>query len=255
MTGFSTGSIPVGSSVQDPKNPRIVGKGDEATDKEMFLQLMIAQLKNQDPTAPMDQKDMMSSITQFSQAEQMQNMVTALESLSLAQGVNTIGQYVNYQYTAKDPNTGETAVDEIRMGKVVSVGNNNGTVQLVLDNGVKVDPTKVTSVSAEPRPPQTMMDRYVKFSVDAIDSSGKPVTVQMQGKVTSLTGTGDDAQIMIGSLKVDPSKVFAMSDNRFTSPGVGGRTVFPESLPSGYTYAPTLTPSATPAPAAGGGGA
>lgn len=129
------------------RKARIVGENEEAeSQKEMFLKLMIAQLKNQDPTAPMDQKDMMASITQFSQVEQMQNMTKAMETLSLAQGVNMIGKDVEYHYVLRN-DAGETIVDEIRGGKVDHLTQKGGSVYLILENGVKLKPAEVTKVS------------------------------------------------------------------------------------------------------------
>jgi len=42
-----------------------------APNKEMFLQLLVAQLKNQDPTNPTDGTQFVAQLAQFSQLEQM----------------------------------------------------------------------------------------------------------------------------------------------------------------------------------------
>lgn len=142
----SNTSRTVAPPTTQPTQPRIVGEQSEAeSQKDMFLKLMIAQLKNQDPTAPMDQKDMMASITQFSQVEQLQNMTKAMETLSLSQGVNMIGKSVEYHYVLRNED-GTTAVDEYRAGTVHHIEQKGGSVTLVLDNGVKVKPSDVTRV-------------------------------------------------------------------------------------------------------------
>ena len=51
-------------------------------DQNAFLKLMIAQLKNQDPTKPQDPSEFMSQLAQFSQVTSTQNMETSIQSLT-----------------------------------------------------------------------------------------------------------------------------------------------------------------------------
>jgi flagellar basal-body rod modification protein FlgD len=55
-------------------------KGD-SIDKEAFLNLLITQLKNQDPLNPMDNAEFTTQTTAFSQLEQMMAMNTSLQSM------------------------------------------------------------------------------------------------------------------------------------------------------------------------------
>ncbi len=60
--------------------------GNDSLDKEAFLKLLVAQLKNQDPLEPMDDKEFISQIAQFSTLESTQNVyagVNQLKALSL----------------------------------------------------------------------------------------------------------------------------------------------------------------------------
>ncbi len=63
-----------------------------------FLQLLIAQMKNQDPTDPVDASEQMSQLASFSQVEQTIQTNTKLDSLlassSLTQGSSYIGKYM-----------------------------------------------------------------------------------------------------------------------------------------------------------------
>ncbi|AFS78605.1 flagellar basal body rod modification protein FlgD [Gottschalkia acidurici 9a] len=51
--------------------------------KDAFLQLMIAQLRYQNPLEPMDNKDSIAQMAQFSALEQMQNLNTNMQMLGL----------------------------------------------------------------------------------------------------------------------------------------------------------------------------
>jgi len=63
-----------------------------------FLQLLIAQMKYQDPTDPMDASEQISQLATFSQVEQSVKMNTNLSSLiqaqSFSQASDMIGKYI-----------------------------------------------------------------------------------------------------------------------------------------------------------------
>lgn len=113
-----------------------------AEQKDMFLKLLVAQLKNQDPSAPMDQKDMMAQMAQMTSVEQMTNMVKAMDTMSFnatfSQSVNMIGQSVKY-----------TAVNNtIATGRVASVRTGAGEISLLLEDGTRIKTTDVVEVAA-----------------------------------------------------------------------------------------------------------
>jgi flagellar basal-body rod modification protein FlgD len=52
-----------------------------STDQNMFLQLLVAQLKNQDPTQPMDSTTFVTQLAQFQQLESTNNMATSITGI------------------------------------------------------------------------------------------------------------------------------------------------------------------------------
>ncbi|MCP5119820.1 MAG: hypothetical protein GY953_54170 [bacterium] len=67
-------------------------------DKQMFLQLLVAQIKNQDPLNPADSMEYVSQMAQFSSLEQMiairqgvEGVLEAMESDSASTVTNTEG--------------------------------------------------------------------------------------------------------------------------------------------------------------------
>ena len=55
--------------------------GLPAANEQMFLQLLGTQLKNQDPTNPVDGTQFVAQLAQFSQLEQMINMNSSLQQI------------------------------------------------------------------------------------------------------------------------------------------------------------------------------
>lgn len=68
-------------------------------DYDTFLQLLIAQMQNQDPTEPMDSSEQIAQLATFSQVEQTietnKNLEALLQSNSLSQASAIIGKTVS----------------------------------------------------------------------------------------------------------------------------------------------------------------
>ncbi len=94
-----------------------------------FLQLLVAQMKNQDPTDPMDASEQMSQLASFSQVEQTiqtnSKLDTLLTSSSLTQASSYIGKYME-------------SADGSSKGTVESVKVYSDGLIATLDNGGKI---------------------------------------------------------------------------------------------------------------------
>ncbi|MCK1476754.1 flagellar basal-body rod modification protein FlgD [Bradyrhizobium sp. LB8.2] len=101
-------------------------------DYNTFLQLLIAEMKNQDPTNPMDTSQYMSQFAQLSSVEQAMQTNTKLDSLlssqSLSQADGLIGKTVSFT-----DSTGATF-----SGKVASISINTDGSVATLEDGTKV---------------------------------------------------------------------------------------------------------------------
>lgn len=80
--------------VDPSKKPRAVG--NDKMDKDAFMKLMFAQMKNQDPTNPLKSHEMAAQLAQFSQLEQLQNVNTTLTEMQNGQKPQENFQALNF---------------------------------------------------------------------------------------------------------------------------------------------------------------
>ena len=77
-------------------------------DYNSFLKLLIAQLKNQDPTKPMDSTAFVSQLASFSQVEQSVNTNTKLDSLLTSSALSLADAVIGRTVTSADGATSGT---------------------------------------------------------------------------------------------------------------------------------------------------
>ena len=92
--------------------------GDQSSlDKDAFLQLLVAQMKYQDPLEPTSNTEYISQFATFSELEQMQNMSATLE---LSRASSLVGQTVLMKVT---DSTGRTTTVQGNVDYIVYEGN------------------------------------------------------------------------------------------------------------------------------------
>lgn len=109
-------------------------------DYNSFLKLLVAQMKNQDPTKPMDSTQYVAQLATFSQVEQSVQMNTRLDQIlqgsALAQADALIGRTV----TSPDGKT-SGVVAEVRLFKDGVVAVLTDGKQVVINPGVSIKAT------------------------------------------------------------------------------------------------------------------
>ena len=141
----------------------ITTKANDELGKDAFLQLLVAQMKYQDPLDPQDNSEYIAELANFSSLEQMTNVNTKLEELAtvinnidtsvlVGQLSSMIGKGVNWNTTVTVPGEdGEsTTKNETMTGVVRGVtltdGGNPTIIAEIDGKGYKVSISDITSV-------------------------------------------------------------------------------------------------------------
>jgi flagellar basal-body rod modification protein FlgD len=104
----------------------------QSLDYSAFLKLFIAQLKNQDPTQPMDSSQFVAQLATFSQVEQAYSTNSKLDSLLTANALSIGDQVIGRTLTSADGSvsgtvasvkiTSDGAVATLTSGKTITLG-------------------------------------------------------------------------------------------------------------------------------------
>lgn len=94
-------TVPAVSSAS-PTSQQSSSVSGTSLDYDAFLKLLIAQLKNQDPTKPTDSTEFVAQLATFSQVEQSMAVNTKLDSLLTASSLTLADSFIGREITTPD---------------------------------------------------------------------------------------------------------------------------------------------------------
>jgi len=112
-------------------------------DYDSFLKLLIAQMKNQDPTNPMDATEQISQLATFSQVEQTIQTNNNLETLITGNALNNASSYIGKTITSADEKT-TGVIASVRVYSDTMVATTTDGKEIPIGVGVRVG-TKPTT--------------------------------------------------------------------------------------------------------------
>ncbi|WP_211745943.1 flagellar hook capping FlgD N-terminal domain-containing protein [Paenibacillus sp. Marseille-Q4541] len=122
--------------------------------KDQFLKILITQLQNQNPMQPMEDKEFIAQMAQFTSVEQLSNISGQLQSLSQSLGAvsGLIGKQVSW--IGKIEGSNET---EVQSGIVDSIIIRDQVQYAVIDDMevALTDITQISDVNTEDKVPET----------------------------------------------------------------------------------------------------
>lgn len=152
----------IDTSLYLSNQPKPTTNNGDYLGKDAFLKLLITQLQNQDPTNPMQDKEFIAQMAQFSSLEQMTNMTKAIDSLITIQQQNQLIAYSDFigkevNWSQVDENSNMTTGN----GTVQSVKFADGTAHFVLEDGLVLEPGNISEVIAARATNATKSDETV----------------------------------------------------------------------------------------------
>ncbi len=111
-------------------------------DKDAFLNLLVAQLANQDPLDPMDNQDFIAQMATFSQLEQMTNLNSSFTDFMQGQTLSQYASLVGKEVVATDPDSGEEIT-----GTVEAISFGDDTAKATID-GTDIDISYIEEIKA-----------------------------------------------------------------------------------------------------------
>jgi len=127
--------------------------GNSELGKDAFLKLLITQLQHQDPTNPMDDRDFIAQMAQFSSLEQMQNMTKAMESLLMSQQqtqlmnyTSFVGKEVKWHELTEEVDADNKPVINEGTGVIQSLKFVDGEAVFILADGKEIYPGNISAI-------------------------------------------------------------------------------------------------------------
>ena len=212
---------PLLSSPEKPSES--AGKTKAAADYNKFLTLLTAQLRNQDPLAPMDASQFTNQLVQFSQVEQSVHMNDSMSSLLKLQEQGQVNNAVNYvgrtvevlgqefSVSGGAPVGLVYAVDGTPAAASIQIFDGSGQLVRSLSAPEGAGPNRV-EWDAKSQLGGTVPNGTYRVQVTAKDKDGKPLTVQtgFSGQVNQVQNVDGVITLSVGGSKVPVSNILAV---------------------------------------------
>jgi flagellar basal-body rod modification protein FlgD len=191
--------------------------GNDKMDKDAFMKLMIAQMKHQDPTNPMQSHELAAQLAQFSSVEQLQNVNKTLDEMKESQkptesfqALNFIGKAVSGDSSklvrVKNDKTHDFSYTLSADAKDAQfkVRNSAGEIIRTIDlKDLKKGPNNYTWNGLDERGQPAPAGEY-QFFLDATAANGAKLAVKtdFDGVITGLNYTPEGPVLLVGTQSI-----------------------------------------------------
>ncbi|MEZ0392298.1 MAG: flagellar hook assembly protein FlgD [Pseudobdellovibrionaceae bacterium] len=200
----------------DP-NKKMRTAGSDKMDKDSFMKLMLAQMKHQDPTNPMQSHELAAQLAQFSSVEQLQNVNSTLTRMEAGQkptegfqALNFIGKAVSGDSAKltrmkgdRDHDVSYSLPDDATEVSIRVRSENGDTVRTVNLKDIKKGNNKFTWNGLDERGLPAPAGEY-QFFIDATSRSGGKLAAKtdFEGTITGVNYTAEGPLLLVGNQSV-----------------------------------------------------
>jgi flagellar basal-body rod modification protein FlgD len=201
--------------VDPSRKPRAVGS--DKMDKEAFMKMMLAQMKHQDPTNPMQSHELAAQLAQFSSVEQLQNVNETLTEMKNSQkptesiqALNFIGKAVSGDSSKISRLKGDKAHDisfqiaaDAKEGVVRIRDAGGDIVRTVNMKEMKKGENNFTWNGLDDKGSAAPAGEYQVF-IEATAASGAKLAArtEFEGQITGVNYTPEGPVLMVGNQTV-----------------------------------------------------
>ncbi len=220
VTTTTTGAT-AASSLSSASKTSQMGQDD-------FLNLLVTQLRYQDPMSPSDPKDFVAQLSQFSSVEQLMNVNTNLDGLAksfqtmqtgfqVTQGLAYLGKQVQaagnlLQVTSGKATSASFTLPVAAKDTKVTILNGAGQVVRTLNLGAQGAGSHDITWDGLNAQGKQVADGQYTFQISAKDAQGQAVTAttSFTGTVTGVVQNQGQVQLKVGDRLVDLSSITAV---------------------------------------------
>jgi flagellar basal-body rod modification protein FlgD len=196
-------------------------KKETGLNKDDFLQLLVTQLKNQDPLNPQDSSAFVAQLAQLTQVEETYNINTNLQNLLSSQNnannlssVSLIGKVVSAQGSQVALTSGSQSTVGMNLPSDVTqvsvqIKDASGKIVRTLTQGATAAGVSSMTWDGRGDKDQVLPSGTYSFTVSGIDASGGKIqgTPMIQGKVSGVRLDGSTLVLTVNGLDVPLSSI------------------------------------------------
>ena len=220
MTVTSATSTPSATAASSTSDPMSQLSGNFST----FLTLLTTQLKNQDPTSPMDSNTFTQQLVMYSQVEQQIDTNDNLKTL-ISQGTsNASAMTTGYLGKKVSVTNGNASLTNGAASWTYNLGTASASTSLTVTNasgkivytgaGATTAGSNTFNWNGKDNNGNQLADGAYKLTVTAADASGNAVTssVASAGTVSQIDMTSGTPQLVVGNMEVGVGDIAAVAN-------------------------------------------